>query len=327
MAQSRAATSYDDVTRQRKNDWSSQQVAFRHFNNYVKKTLIQFALDRALANGAASPAEGASVLDLASGRGGDIGKWFFMQSPAQSNPRAPSAALQTSRYDCYDISPECISEAERRCKEMVAAMEHPPRCGATFTVADCFSESFLRDTLTSSPQFGRYTIVSIQFAFHYACKTVELMRDVIATIADALAPGGVVLITTVDIAALSRRVAEGTLGNALYHITLSAPPEYTAATDGSALLATGTEYHFHLDGFVDCPEYVVPCEAVTHCASESHLRLCDSVSMPFSGFLPSYSASWKLNKGNKLSGAELELVTLYRTLCFEKVAPPSSPPH
>ncbi|CAJ1035745.1 mRNA capping enzyme, putative [Leishmania lindenbergi] len=318
MPKGQAAAAYDDVTRKRKDDWSSQQVAFRHFNNFVKKTLIQFSLDRVLANVAASASEGAAVLDIASGRGGDIGKWFYMQSSAQGDARAPSCSLHTTVYDCYDISPECISEAERRCKEMIATMERPSRCCASFTVADCFSESFLRGTLPSSPHFGRYNIVSIQFAFHYACRSLDLVRDVFSAVSSALAPGGVVLITTVDLATLSKRAAEGMMGNELYSITFPNPPEYTTVSDGSTLLVTGTEYHFRLEGFVDCPEYVVPYDAVVQIASEAQLCLCESMSKPFSEFVPHYSANWKANRGNRLSQAELELVTLYRTLCFEK---------
>ncbi|KAG5463842.1 hypothetical protein LSCM1_00013 [Leishmania martiniquensis] len=313
-----AAVAYDDVTRKRKDDRSSQQVAFRHFNNFVKKRLIQFSLDSALASAAASPAEGAAVLDLASGRGGDLGKWLFMQSPAQNDPRAPSDTLHTSFYDCYDVSVECINEAERRWKEMVAAMERPPRCCASFTVADCFTESFLRHTLPTSPHFGRYSVVTIQFAFHYACKSLHLVREVFSAVSRALAPGGVVLITTVDITMLSKRVAEGMMGNELYRIAFPDPPEYAVASDGSTVLVTGTGYHFHLEGFVDCLEYVVPYDAVVQIASESQLRLCELMSKPFSEFVPDYSANWKANKGNKLSQAELELVTLYRTLCFQK---------
>ncbi|KAG5489893.1 hypothetical protein JKF63_00010 [Porcisia hertigi] len=313
-----AVTAYDDVTRKRKDDWSSQQVAFRHFNNFVKKTLIQFSLDCALANAAASPSEGAVVLDLASGRGGDIGKWFFMQSSVKSELHAPSAVLRTSVYDCYDVSPECINEAERRWKEMTAQLKRPPQCCASFTVADCFAESFLQGTLPSSPHFGRYTIVTIQFAFHYACRTLDLIRNVLSVISDAVAPGGVVLITTVDISILSKRAAEGVIGNELYSVSFPNPPEYAEASDGRALLVTGTEYHFHLDGFVDCPEFVVPYDAVVQIAREAGLRLCESMSKPFCEFLPAYSASWKVNKGNKLSQAELDLVTLYRSICFEK---------
>lgn len=313
-----AATSYDAVTRQRKGDWSSQQVAFRHFNNFVKKTLIQFALDRVAANASASPAVGASVLDLGSGRGGDIGKWFFMRSPAQGNLRAPASVLHTAVYDCYDVSTECISEAEQRCKEMVAAADRPPRCSASFTVADCFAEPFLREKLPRSPHFGRYNVVTIQFAFHYACRSAELIRSVLTVIADALAPGGVVLITTVDIATLSARAAADELGGDLYRITFPEPPQYVTTADGTAVLATGTEYHFHLEGFVDCAEYVVPYETVVQAAAEAQLRLCPSVSKPFADFVRDYSANWKVNKGNKLSAAELALVTLYRAICFEK---------
>ncbi|GET93072.1 mRNA capping methyltransferase, putative [Leishmania tarentolae] len=323
MPHNKAAAAYDNVTRKRKDDWSSQQVAFRHFANFVKKTLIQYSLDCVLSNATASPSEGAAVLDLASGRGGDIGKWLFMRSPAHSNPHAPSDALHTSFYDCYDVSVECITEAERRYKETIAAIERPPQCRASFTVADCFSESFLRVTLPSSPRCGCYNVVSIQFAFHYACKSLDLIRDVLFAVSHALTPGGVVIITTVDIAMLSKRAAEGMLGNELYSISFSNPLEYTMASNGSALLVAGTEYHFRLDGFVDCPEYVVPYDSVVEIAREARLLLCERMSKPFSEFVLDYSTNWKANKGNRLSQAELELVTLYRTLCFvkEKVTP------
>jgi mRNA (guanine-N7-)-methyltransferase len=326
MAHNEAAASYDDVTRQRKDDRSSQQVAFRHFNNFVKKSLIQFALDRLATTGAAGEG-GAAVLDIASGRGGDVGKWVYSQSRMpplqqqdQGEPTAATASfvVKTSTYDCYDVSPECIREAQRRFTELAGASATPLTCSASFSVADCFADTFLKQTLPSSPLFGHYHVVTIQFAFHYACQSPALMREVLSAIAASLAPGGIVLITTVDCDVLSRRAAENKLGNELYQISFPEPPRFEANAAGVKQLAPCTKYHFHLDGFVDCAEYVVSTELVTSLASEMHLSVCEAMSRTFSQFVHEYASNWKFNKGNKLRPSEYELVALYRSICFEK---------
>lgn len=322
MTHNEAAVSYDDVTRQRRDDRSSQQVAFRHFNNYVKKSLIQFALDRLATNDVAGES-GAAVLDIASGRGGDVGKWVYSQSRVQrpGPPSTSSAAMKVVRmstYDCYDVSPECIHEAERRFAELVRTSDKPLACSASFAVADCFADEFLTRTLPSSPLFGHYHVVTIQFAFHYACKSPALMREVLTAVSNALAPGGIVLITTVDAAVLSQRAAEGKLSNKLYSITFPEAPQFVAMADGTSQIAPCSRYHFNLDGFVDCAEYVVPTELVTHIAQEVHLTVSKAMTKSFSQFVHEYASNWRLNKGNKLSPSEYELVTLYCSLCFEK---------
>ncbi|KPI84489.1 putative mRNA capping methyltransferase [Leptomonas seymouri] len=318
MTLNEAAVSYDDVTRQRKDDRSSQQVAFRHFNNFVKKLLIQFALDHLATSGAAKEGS-AAVLDIASGRGGDVGKWVYSQSRVQRGGQpAVAPVVKTSTYNCYDVSAECIREAERRFTELGSGSGKPLACSASFSVADCFADTFLKQTLPSSPMFGHYHVVTIQFAFHYACQSPALIRDVLSAVSNALVPGGVVLITTVDADVLSQRAVEGKLSNELYKISFPEPPRFEATATGTKQLAPCTRYHFKLEGFVDCAEYVVSMEMVSGIAKELHLNVCDAVTKPFSRFVDEYASNWKLNKGNKLSPSEYELVTLYRSLCFEK---------
>lgn len=310
-----AAISYSEVTRNRKDDMRSKEVPFRHFNNYIKKMLIQFALDTCRQN--ANHTAGVSVLDLGSGRGGDIGKWLYSQSPALgvSTAKLPrSEVVRTSYYEGYDISSECIAEAQRR----YDSFDMPEKCPATFSVADCFTEQFLRLDLRKSPHFGMFDIVSVQFAFHYACRSRKSIRSVMEGIAAALKKGGVVIITTVDYRELSKRVCCQQMSNSLYSLSLTDTPKWESGPGGEQLLTLGTEYHFQLDGFVNCSEFVVPLPFVYDDAIECGLRECSNMSGPFERFLPSYESNWKLSKGNKLSGDERELVTLYRTLCFEK---------
>lgn len=319
MAQNNeAASSYDAVTRRRQGDLSSKEVPYRHFNNYVKKSLIQFALDS--VHRSHPEQTGAAVLDLASGRGGDVGKWLFMRSPQHGTAASSSVVLHATYYECYDISPESINEAQRRFESFSGQHD----CEASFHVADCFSSAFLTTDLRQSAYYGRFAVVSVQFAFHYACKDDESIRQLMEAVAGALEPGGVFIATTVDHEALSHCVKEGKCENSLYHIQLESTPLWECCGEGAStsevLLQTGTRYHFRLEGFVDCPEYVVPLTLVRDCAGANGMSECTAMSRPFNEFLREYQADWKKHKGNgpKITPAERELVTLYRTMCFIK---------
>lgn len=314
MSSNAAAVSYNNVARKRDGDMSSKDVPYRHFNNHVKKTLIQASLDAVKKE---SPSlTGVNVLDIASGRGGDIGKWLYMQSPklCKETSHLPRASvLKATHYEGFDVSAESVAEAQHRYDTFGSGIE----CTASFSVADCFSFSFL-DTLRQHPRFGKFNMVSIQFALHYACGDEALLGDLLATVAESLAVGGVFLVTTVNPAELARRVASGDLSNSLYKIVLASDTPEWREVDGQQLLATGTQYHFQLDGFVDCPEYVVPLDYIADCCSKHGLESHPQLSMPFCAFLPEYEASWHNNKGNVLSAEERALVTLYHALFYVK---------
>ncbi|CCW67118.1 unnamed protein product, partial [Phytomonas sp. Hart1] len=316
----KAASSYDLITKQRHGDMKSQAVPFRHLNNYVKKVLIQEALDQ--VKGRYPQLSDAVVLDLASGRGGDIGKWLYMKSPAINAAEVSSAtkALTTTYYECYDISDEAVAEAQRRCN-ILTSNSPISTFHASFFVADCFSEDFLKCTLRESSHFGKFHIVSIQFAFHYACRSEEAMQTLLESISSALVPGGVVILTTVNQDELSGRVGSNRLGNSLFQIKLVADMAELSASyekDKEFLLPLGTKYHFNLDGFVDCEEYVVPSKILENTASKVGLQKLKSHSRPFLDFLNDYRQSWKNNKGNTLSNDEVELVTIYCSFLFIK---------
>lgn len=351
-----AATSYDLIARARTGDMKSKDTPFRHFNNHVKKALVQFALDSIKESKPSTSPVGVSVLDLASGRGGDLGKWLYMESSAPSTvarhssasrwgrgpvtpapcaadsgfatraqpapPLIGSGVTKMTKYTCYDISPECIAEAHRRYE----AMAKPGMCTATFKVVDCFSDEFMA-ALRAQPDL--YDVVSIQFSFHYACSTSGKVSQLVESIAASLTPGGVVIITTVDPAELSRRAAQGHFGNGLYSVELldtdlSASDKEGQNTSSSAddsdepLLPTGTAYHFKLKGFVDCVEYIVPLREVRACAAACGLSECEAVSKPFSLFLRDYEKDWNKNHGNILNHEDQELTTLYRSVVFKK---------
>ncbi|KAH9581932.1 mRNA (guanine-N(7))-methyltransferase domain [Trypanosoma melophagium] len=311
MQSSRTATSYDEIARKRAGDLSSKETPFRFFNNYVKKTLIQFALDHIKRE---TSSRDAIVLDLASGRGGDMGKWLHSQSPELNfaTAKLPRERLvKTAFLECHDISPECVAESQKRYDKLASGVE----CKCVFAVSDCFSEEFLCHQLPSSDHYGKFNVVSIQFAFHYACDSLERIDMLMAAIAGALCPGGVFIATTVDDEILAERVRENKMEyKGLFALQFDTEPQW----DGT-LLSVGTKYRFALDGFVDCDEYVVPLSYVRQRAKHYDMEEVVEFSKPFQSFYADYKSDSSKNKGLYLVRGEMELATLYRSLCFQKI--------
>lgn len=300
------ALAYDSVTRCQDGDMSSSKTPFRAFNNYVKKNLIQIALDTVRKGN--STLQNAAVLDLASGRGGDIGKWFFSKS-------ATLPELRVSHYHCFDISPESVKEAERRYLSFSGS-----EVQATFEVADCFSDTFLEERLPLLPHCRQYSVVSIQFALHYACDTEAHIEKVIKAISESLQDGGVFIATTVDEDSLSSYVRQNKK-NSLFTIQLNEPVEWVCPFGSkNPRLKIGMKYHFQLEGLVDSPEYVVPIMMVRKYASIYGLVELPEASKSFDAFFADYTTSWNNTRRLELSEDEKALIHLYCSLCFVKGA-------
>lgn len=301
---SEVGKSYDAITKSHQG--KNETAPFRSFNNFVKKNLIRSSLDIVSSNFSKSKA--VRVLDLASGRGGDIGKWFN----ARSNG-IPPARVQV--YDCFDVSSESIKEAERRYQQIASKY----KVKASFQVADCFGDEFLEHQLPQMPLYGKYQIVSIQFAFHYACENQDRIQKVMKAIVGALDVGGVFIATTVDEHVLTEYVRNAN-EDSLFSIQLlqESVNWVTDSTTEKPLLPVGSQYHFRLNGFVDSPEFIVPQKLVSKIALINGLNEWKELSQPFSFFLEQFNATKEQEEIGSLSSAELELVKLYKTLCFVK---------
>ncbi|KAG8344997.1 putative mRNA capping enzyme [Trypanosoma vivax] len=311
MEVDKTAASYDAIAKMRAGDRCSKERPFRFFNNYVKKALIQCALDHVKHR---AGQRDAIVLELASGRGGDLGKWLYCQSPELSfaTSKLPRERLSKAVFvDCYDISHECIAEAASRYEQLGKGQE----CQCSFSVRDCFSEEFLLHELPASENYGKFDIVSIQFALHYACSTMESIDRLLGAISRAMTPVGIFIATTVDEDALAARVSAKQIGpRGLFAIHMEGEPQW----DGNKL-AIGTKYRFELEGFVDCDEYVVPLTFIRDRARHYGMEELTEFSKPFESFYVEYKNNSSKNKGLYLTRNELELIMLYRSLCFRKV--------
>jgi len=195
------------------------QLPFRHFNNFVKKRLINESLDiftrRGLARtpdrSKAGPAQ-LAVLDLASGRGGDLQKWLF------SNRAGRMAGVHPVVSDVwgFDISPNCVEAANVRAADIIQSAANGPQKmtlgRARFEVADCFSPGFwnmlrarqAKDEGGDIP--ASFDLCASFFALHYSCGTAERLKATVDGIAAALRPGGLFLGTIVDATELAKRL-------------------------------------------------------------------------------------------------------------------------
>lgn len=306
-----AAACYDRMAIQHAKDVTSSETPFRHFNNFVKRTLIQAALDNARANGVTH----ATVLDLASGRGGDLMKWHYAQSPKLSKATAKLARSELTKaaeYHCYDISAQSIHGAQQRAEESLGK-DAAKEFHCTFEVANCFEESFLQETLSKHPKYGSIDVITVQFAFHYACASEDRVSLVLRYCLAALAPGGLFVATMVNSEKVRSAVdlATGVVNGAKFKIEFRTPAE--GAPDAASLLRLGAQYRFFLEDFVDCDEFFVPVEDLRRIASGVGFE--EDAGKPFDGYLSLYRIDPKCLV---LSADEKELTSLYRTVLLRK---------
>lgn len=137
----------------------------RIFNNWIKNVMIQeFARGRNL-----------KVLDLACGKGGDLGKWNKLAATHLTG-------VGKKKYIFYslDIAEVSLQHARERYIEL------KPKYEAKFIQFDAFRKPFPPGLLP----LRHYDAISCQFAFHYAFESFEFAKIAIKNVANSLTPGG-----------------------------------------------------------------------------------------------------------------------------------------
>ena len=325
----KTATSYDQIASKQQALTLDQNrhVPFRSFNNFVKKKLIELTLNHIrilrLMKQRCCEREipGAVVVDLASGRGGDLGKWIYGQHPPLSKATIglSRGVLKVARYFAIDVSSQSVEESKRRLNELTS--QHTVEC--SFHTADCFSAAFWGEVCPFIIVPESIDVVSCQFALHYSCRTTESLLLTLKGVSALLRVGGVFVGTIVNSEELQRRVDASRfefdnsgLSSSLFQITFPEKSEQP--------MPLGHRYHFHLDGLVDCDEFVVLFKDLCSVAGSVGLRLLDLGSTNFAEFVPLFekqeAARERSGKLRVALGAlDSNLVSLYRTFAFEKV--------
>ena len=183
-----------NAVQERGREWrktGSQIKGLRSLNNWIKSTLIQkFSRPENLV-----PGQRLCVLDMACGKGGDLGKW-------QKAPLVPALYL-----GC-DIAEVSIEQARQRWAETQHQRKRQPLpMHAEFYVQDTFGGSLaniprIREVgfnphagpgggiIQPGTMSGGFDVVSMMFALHYSYENPELAKGMLRNVAGALKKGG-----------------------------------------------------------------------------------------------------------------------------------------
>lgn len=165
-------TSYDRLEDGATHRSADPAYGIRRLNGFIKEVLFTNAIREVHSRP-------IRIVDLACGRGGDIGRFS----------RAVGGSFE---YVGVDVSANQIAAARAREK----AGYWPPGVSTKWTVADAFDPKAVAEVASmANPSFN---VVSIQMALHYAAESKERMSNALGNAAALCAPGGVLIITTTD---------------------------------------------------------------------------------------------------------------------------------
>lgn len=236
---------YSGLTRSLDTRADSRLFHMRNFNGWIKATLIAeldpdtSSTSRVFIGGITggkkrSRTSPLRVLDLACGKGGDLGKWTIHQRKIEN-------------YVGIDVARGSLVDAAKRARQMCSKKNSSLLRKCTFTLADLGEDVPGRkrnrsavemqklptwslqtessDEGNSEPIFlpkegggiaetDKFDVVSIQFAIHYMMSTRKRARRFFHTVSSLLEIGGNLIATTID----ARVVIEKLMGLGIdYH--------------------------------------------------------------------------------------------------------------
>ncbi|KAL6218684.1 hypothetical protein ACLB2K_011894 [Fragaria x ananassa] len=217
---------------------ASPIIHLRKLNNWIKSVLINLC---------ARP--GDAVLDLACGKGGDLIKW-------------DKAGIRY--YLGIDIAQGSIEDCRARYNAKQFTFPARLICG------DCYEVGVLNKTLADEAPFD---ICSCQFALHYSWSTEARARRALANVSASLRPGGTFIGTMPDANVIIKKLrqAQGLFfGNSVYSVRFD---EEFSEKKFKSSSPFGIKYMFHLEGVIDCPEWIVPFHVFISLSEEYDLEL------------------------------------------------------
>lgn len=233
----KVAKHYNELQEAGKEVRQDSRIYFmRNFNNWIKSVLIGETLK--LVKSEMKPGQPVTVLDMCSGKGGDFLKW---------------KKGGVSRVVCADIAGTSVEQSEARYNDLVERSKHDRYqqvFDAEFITADC-SRTRLKDCY-KDPNI-KFEITSCQFSFHYCFESFQQAERMLQNAVECVSLGGYFMGTTPNSQELVRRLRESkdlSFGNEVYRVTFE-------SEDKQNLPLFGARYNFHLEGVVDCPEFLV----------------------------------------------------------------------
>lgn len=224
----------------------------RNFNNWIKSMLIGEYLDKVKQQNSLFKKE-VTVLDLCCGKGGDLLKW------------------KVGGIDylvCADIAETSVQQCEKRYNDMWNRSQYERRqqkqFKAEFISADC-TKVRLKDHYKKKDI--SFDLVSCQFSFHYCFESLPQVDQMLQNISECLRSGGYFIGTTPDACQIVSKLQKSenlSFGNNVYSVTFQNKTEFPLF---------GATYNFHLEGVVDCPEFLVYFPLLEKLAERYQLKL------------------------------------------------------
>ncbi|XP_033754796.1 mRNA cap guanine-N7 methyltransferase-like [Pecten maximus] len=225
----------------------------RNFNNWIKSVLIGETVQ--MVRQQSRDYKDLAVLDMCCGKGGDLLKW---------------KKGQISKLVCADIAETSVEQCESRYQEMVDRGRNdrgPNRIfSAEFIAADC-TKKRLKDTYKDSNM--TFDITSCQFSFHYCFESYPQAKLMLQNACESLKLGGYFIGTTPDSYEIMRRMRDSPdrrAGNDVYSVSF-------CSEDLDNIPLFGAKYDFHLEGVVDCPEFLVYFPVLEKMAEDFGMKL------------------------------------------------------
>lgn len=219
----------------------------RNFNNWIKSMLIGDFIKRVRPN---SEDKQLNVLDIGAGKGGDLIKW---------------KKGRINHLICADIAATSLEQLQQRYSDMKG---RDSRYDKIFTLqcipADC-TKVRLKDHFDDKNI--QFDLVSIQFSFHYCFESFPQVECMIRNASESLREGGFLVGTTPDANDIVKRLRDSpslSFGNDVYSVTFKSKDDFPLF---------GTQYDFHLEGVVDCPEFLVHFPTFVEIAARYGLKL------------------------------------------------------
>ncbi|KAF2903708.1 hypothetical protein ILUMI_02465 [Ignelater luminosus] len=247
------ATHYNSLEEKGLDERSKSRIFYmRNFHNWIKSMLINEYLTKIRDNKKHNAP--IRVMDMGCGKGGDLLKW---------------RKGGISHLICADIASVSLDQCKSRYSDMQNRSGRDRNPGNIYSIeyieADC-TKVRLREKYKDPSM--KLDLVSCQFVFHYSFESLTQAECMIHNAAECLQPGGFFIGTIPDANDLLTRVRKSRLnsfGNEVFQVTfesdINKPPLF------------GAKYNFHLDGVVDCPEFLVHFPTLIKLAKKYGLRL------------------------------------------------------
>ena len=207
---------YSELTRSLDTRSESKLYHMRNFNGWVKATQIA----ELNPNTNSSEANGKKrkrsrhplrILDLACGKGGDLGKWILHNRGVQSYVGSDVArgSLVDAALRARNMRGKLKNKCTFICADLGSDVPGRPKHRNSKKIQRLLSWSLENDNGTGDPDFSlvrggglqptdKFDVISIQFAIHYMMSSEKRARRFFQTVSELLDIGGNLIATTID---------------------------------------------------------------------------------------------------------------------------------